>query len=95
MNAAVPPLGHATTWGCAAALTYLRAYAAPGFAVECPGIGEGRQAMTCINEPGICTNAQVIAIADACPAAYMNEASNSWVLTGQSVAPLDPYGSCP
>ena len=91
----MPPLGHATEWGCAAALSYLRAYAAPGFTVECPGSAEGRQAMTCINEPGICTNAQVIAIADACPAGYMNEASNSWVLTGQSAAPLDPFGSCP
>jgi hypothetical protein len=37
----------------------------------------------------------VIAIADACPAAYMNEASNSWVLTGRSRAPIDPFGWCP
>ena len=91
----MPPPGQAATWGCAAALAYLSAYAAPGFTVECPGIAEGRQAMTCVDEPGICSNARVIAIADPCPAAYMNEASNSWVLTGQSAAPIDPYGSCP
>jgi hypothetical protein len=33
-------------------------------------------------------------IADPCPAAYMNEASNSWDLVGASDAPLDPYGYC-
>jgi hypothetical protein len=33
-------------------------------------------------------------IADPCPNAYMNEASNSWALMGGSDAPLDPYGSC-
>ena len=33
-------------------------------------------------------------IADPCPAAYMNEASNSWLLTGQADVPLDPYGDC-
>ena len=37
----------------------------------------------------------VIAIADACPQAYMNEASNSYVVTGTSDAAIDPYGSCP
>jgi hypothetical protein len=50
--------------------------------------------MTCINQAGICDNERLIAIADPCPAAYMNEASNSWVLTGASSAPLDPYGAC-
>jgi hypothetical protein len=50
--------------------------------------------MTCINEPGVCANEDLIAIADPCPAAYMNEASNSWVLTGASDAPIDPYGAC-
>jgi hypothetical protein len=50
--------------------------------------------MTCIDEPGVCPNERLIAIADPCPAAYMNEASNSWVLTGASDAPIDPYGAC-
>jgi hypothetical protein len=90
----VPPAGQATAWGCAAALAYLTAYAHPGFTLECPGDAQGRQAMTCYDEPGICTNELLIAIADPCPAAYMNEASNSWVLLGQSTAPIDPYGTC-
>jgi hypothetical protein len=51
--------------------------------------------MTCINEPGVCDNENLIAIADPCPAAYMNEASNSRVLTGASDARIDPYGACP
>lgn len=91
---AVPPRGEATAWGCAAALAYLAAYADPGFSVECPGNALGHEAMSCLNEPGVCPNGAIIAIADPCPAAYMNEASNSWVLEGQSSAPLDPYGEC-
>jgi hypothetical protein len=87
-------MGQATASGCDAALTYLTAYAYPGFTFECPGDALGRQAMTCDNEPGVCPNELLIAIADACPAAYMNEASNSWVLMGQSTAPIDPYGTC-
>jgi hypothetical protein len=90
----VPPEGQATAWGCPAALAYLSAYAYPGFTLECPGSALGRQAMTCDNEPGVCPGELVIAIADACPAAYMNEASNSWVLMGHSTAPIDPYGAC-
>jgi hypothetical protein len=90
----VPPVGHATAWGCAAAIAYVTAYAYPGFSVECPGNALGREGMTCKDEPGICTNQLVIAIADPCPVAYMNEASNSWVLMGASSAPLDPYGTC-
>jgi hypothetical protein len=50
--------------------------------------------MTCKDEPGICPGQLVIAIADACPAAYMNEASNSWVLMGARAAPIDPFGGC-
>jgi putative lipase involved disintegration of autophagic bodies len=87
-------VGQATAWGCAAALAYLSAYAYPGFTLECPGDALGREAMTCDDQPGVCANEQLIAIADPCPAAYMNEASNSWVLTGQSTAPIDPYGTC-
>ena len=80
--------------GCAAALSYLSAYAYPGFTLECPGNALGREGMTCLNEAGVCPGEAIIAIADACPAAYMNEASNSWVLEGQSTAPIDPYGTC-
>ena len=92
---ALPAVGQATTWGCAAALAYLQAYAAKGFTLECPGYAEGREAMTCMNQPGACQGASVIAIADPCPQAYMNEASNSLVLSGASDAPIDPYGPCP
>lgn len=91
---AVPAVGQATAEGCAAAAAYLAAYAYPGFTVECPGNAMGREAMTCLNEAGVCPGQAIIAIADACPAAYMNEASNSWVLEGQSSAPIDPYGTC-
>ncbi len=80
--------------GCAAAIAYLQANAAPGFSFECPGGSEGHEAMTCLNVPGVCPGTAVIAISDPCPAAYMNEASNSWVVSGQSDAAIDPYGSC-
>ena len=92
--AALPGRGAATTYGCTAAIAYLAAYAAPGFTFECPGYALGHQAMTCVNEAGVCDNERLIAIADPCAAAYMNEASNSWVLTGASDAPIDPYGAC-
>lgn len=91
----VPPIGQATAWGCGAALAYLQTYAAPGFALQCPGYAEGREAMTCMRVAGACPTSAVIAIADACPQAYMNEASNSYVLIGASSAPIDPYGPCP
>jgi len=91
---ALPPQGQASVWGCAAAEAYLSAYAYPGFAFECPGNALGHEAMTCLNEAGVCAGAAVIYIADPCPAAYMNEASNSWVLEGKSSAPIDPYGQC-
>jgi hypothetical protein len=92
--AALPARGAATAYGCAAALAYLAAYSAAGFSFQCPGSALGHQAMTCIDEAGVCDNERLIAIADPCPAAYMNEASNSWVLTGASDAPIDPYGAC-
>lgn len=82
-------------YGCAAAIAYLQKHAAPGFTFECPGYALGHQAMTCINVSGVCAGVKLIAISVPCPAAYMNEASNSWVLTGQSDAPIDPYGYCP
>ncbi len=92
---ALPAKGEATASGCAAALAYLSAYSAPGFTFACPGYALGHEAMTCVNQAGVCDNENLIAIADPCAAAYMNEASNSWVLTGASDAPIDPYGACP
>jgi hypothetical protein len=80
--------------GCAAALTYLSAHSAPGFHFVCPGYAQGHQAMTCINVAGICPGAHLIVINVPCAAAYMNEASNSWVLDGLRSAPIDPYGYC-
>jgi len=94
-STALPAKGQATADGCAAALAYLSAYSAPGFTFECPGYALGHEAMTCVNEAGVCANEDLIAIADPCAAAYMNEASNSWVMTGASDAPIDPYGACP
>ena len=81
-------------YGCAAALSYLQAHAAPGFNFECPAYAEGHQAMTCVNVAGVCPGAKLIAISIPCAAAYMNESSNSWVLSGKSNAPIDPYGYC-
>ena len=106
---ALPANGHATVWGCAAALAYLQAYAAPGFALDCPGYAEGHEAMTCLHGtpqyPDACPNGPTIAISDACPQAYMNESANSWLLTGQlsteqqkfgvSYDAIDPFGACP
>jgi hypothetical protein len=88
---AFPP---ATTTGCAAALAYLRVHAAPGFTLSCPGFAYGHQAMTCNHNPQVCPRSREIVIADPCPAAYMNEASNSWVLLGLSSDRIDPYGVC-
>lgn len=94
----VPPTTAATaqpsSYGCAAALQYLAANSAPGFHFECPGYADGHQAMTCINEAGLCPNESLIAISDPCPAAYMNEAHNSWVLAGLRPGSIDPYGYC-
>jgi hypothetical protein len=105
----LPTYGHATAWGCTAALAYLQAYAAPGFALDCPGYAEGHEAMTCLHGtpqyPDACLNGPEIAISDACPQAYMNESANSWLLTGQtateqakfgvSYGSIDPFGACP
>jgi hypothetical protein len=87
-------VGQATAWGCAAALAYLQAYAAKSFTLECPGFAEGREAMTCMNQAGVCPGTSVIAIADPCPQAYMNEASNSYVILGLADTPIDPFGAC-
>jgi hypothetical protein len=84
----------AAGYGCAAALAWLSGNAAPGFQFICPGYALGHQAMTCYRVASVCPNQPVIAIADPCPAAYMNEASNSWVLTGRRPGPIDPFGYC-
>jgi hypothetical protein len=86
-----PPSGY----GCPAALAWLATHAAPGFRFECPGYAFGHQAATCQNVPGVCPNdGRLIIIADPCPAAYMNEAYNSWVVEGLIKGPYDPYGYC-
>lgn len=92
--AATPAAATITGYGCGAALAWLSTHAAPGFTFLCPGDAHGHQAMTCVNVAGYCPGERIIAIADPCPAAYMNEAHNSWVLTGMASGSLDPYGSC-
>ena len=82
------------SYGCGPALAYLAAHAAPGFRFECPGYALGHQAMTCIDVAGVCPGSHLIVIDVPCSAAYMNEASNSWVLEGLRQAPIDPYGYC-
>jgi hypothetical protein len=47
-----------------------------------------------MNVAGVCPGSHLIVISDPCQAAYMNEASNSWVLEGLRQAPIDPYGYC-
>jgi hypothetical protein len=90
-----PVAGEATGYGCAAALDYMSKYAAPGFWLVCPGYARGHQAETvCQSGASLCSVMRIIVIADPCPNAYMNEASNSWVMEGASDAPLDPYGAC-
>jgi hypothetical protein len=91
----LPARGHATAFGCAAAIADLTAYSAPGFVIQCPAYAGGHQATTtCATTTSLCNVERLIQIADPCAAAYMNEASNSWVLLGQSNAPIDPYGKC-
>jgi hypothetical protein len=91
----LPPRGAATAYGCGPALQYLAAYAAPGFVVQCPGNAQGHQATTtCVSGASRCSMERLITIADPCAAAYMNEASNSFVVLGLSSAPIDPYGYC-
>jgi hypothetical protein len=90
-----PAAGEATGYGCNAALDYLTKYAAPGFWLVCPGYARGHQAETvCQSGTAPCNIMRIIVIADPCPNAYMNEASNSWLMMGASDAPLDPYGAC-
>ncbi len=83
-----------SSYGCGPALTYLAAHAAPGFLFECPGYAFGHQGFTCIDIANVCPDEALIVISDPCPAAYMNEASNSLVAEGLSTAPFDPFGNC-
>jgi len=78
-------------WGCGAALAYLKAHANPGYSTVCPGYAEGHQAMTCNDLAGLCPGFNEIVIAIPCPAAYENEAWNSWHIVN---GPFDPFGSC-
>lgn len=98
----LPARGEATAWGCGPALAYMRAYADPSFQLVCPGDAQGHQAVTCFGQAPCAPGQRMIAIADPCPAAYMNEAHNSWVLdheaTGSPIpdgsTAIDPYGYC-
>jgi hypothetical protein len=93
--AVLPARGHATAYGCGPAMSYLEAYAAPGFLMACQVDTQGHQATTtCISGASRCSVARMILISVPCPAAYMNEASNSWVVMGLSNAVIDPYGYC-
>ena len=84
----------ASGYGCSAALAYLRTHAAPRFRFQCPGYALGHQGMTCANHPPQCPGERIIVIAVPCRAAYMNEASNSWVVIGLRHHAIDPYGHC-
>ena len=82
-----------TGYGCAAAFAWLSSHSAPGYQFVCPGYAEGHQAMTCRNTAA-CPGEQVIVIATPCPAAYMNEAHNSWIISGLAQGKIDPFGYC-
>lgn len=89
-------------YGCGPALAYLASHEAPGFSASCPGPNDGHQATT----TAYYSNGQVtgtIGIEVPCPAAYMNEAHNSWVLRSRYLGTpipdglgnvIDPYGYC-
>jgi hypothetical protein len=89
-------------YGCGPALAYLASHEAPGFTSSCPGPNDGHQATT----TAYYSNGEVtgtIGIEVPCPAAYMNEAHNSWVLRSRYLGTpipdglgdtIDPYGYC-
>jgi hypothetical protein len=80
-------------WGCADALAWLATHSAPGYRFVCPGYAYGHQAMTC-NNTSLCPGERLIVIAEPCPAAYENEAHNSWILAGLASGVIDPFGYC-
>ncbi len=87
-----PPTPPAWSTTCADALAYLVANQAPGFDSTCAdGIALGHLGFTCVNQPGMCEGMRIIRIACPAPFVYMNEAHNSWVLTGERSG-IDPYG---
>jgi hypothetical protein len=94
--AALPHAQPAATsggFGCQAALAYLAAHQAPGFVDVCrPHAASGGYGYTCVDHSPQCPGTKVIAIACPAPIVYQNEASNSWVMSGRSRAPIDPYG---
>ena len=87
-----PPARPAGAMSCAAALAYLASHQAPGFTDVCSdGSAFGHLGVTCVNQPGMCDGTRYVHIACPAPFVYMNEAHNSWVLTGQRNG-IDPYG---
>lgn len=81
------------TTTCDDALRYLAAHQAPGFTDQCADHSAfGHYGLSCSNVAGMCPDgAKIIHIACPAPFVYMNEAHNSWTLTGHSTG-LDPYG---
>ena len=92
-TAVTTPTASQSGWGCAAADSWLSSHSAPGYQFVCPGYAEGHQAMTC-NNTSACPGVHLIVIAIPCPAAYMNEAHNSWIISGLATGKIDPYGYC-
>jgi hypothetical protein len=86
------PARPAVAMSCADALAYLASHQAPGFTDVCSdGSAFGHLGVTCVNQPGMCEGMRYVHIACPAPFVYMNEAHNSWVLTGQRTG-IDPYG---
>jgi hypothetical protein len=82
----------AVSTSCTEALAYLAAHQAPGFTDSCAdGSAFGHLGVTCVNQAGMCEGRRYIHIACPAPFVYMNEAHNSWTLTGTGSG-IDPYG---
>ncbi len=84
-------------YGCAAALAYLAVHAKPGAVSYCPHYALGHSAQTQLTlTKGVASTD--IYIAEPCPNAYRNEASNSWGhWEGKAWIgdyPDDPWGPC-
>lgn len=76
-------------FGCADALAYLAANAAPGYTFGCaPHSALGHYGYTCDNVPGVCPGTMHIQIACPAPFVYENEAANSQ----PPVTQRDPHG---
>jgi hypothetical protein len=94
--APVAPVSAATPTGvgatCADALEYLAAHQAPGFTDVCAdGSAFGHLGVTCVHTAGMCPGTRFVHIACPAPFVYMNEAHNTWTLTGRRTG-IDPYG---